>query len=329
MNESNVPQNTGRPNDEIDIFEFCSRMWETFKKFLSGSVNIIVSIIIFLIRKFLWIVSFSLAGMILGMILYGVSQPYYSSFLEGNTGRIDNSVLIDHINKLNQATKKPLLLANYLNISQEQAKSIRSIKAFYGIDVNRDGKPDYVDFDKTYNPKDTMQQRVSSYLYIKVSVYDESIFPILRIGLFRYINNNVYIQEMFRIDKQQRIDMVERIEKEISKIDSLQRARFRKESSVEKGNMVFSLNNEQKFALFYEDVISLYQQKQSIERSLKISDEPIVIVQDFTPLQQEEMPVLKYMLILGAFMAAMGVFCALIWQYRKKIWKLIREDSTK
>jgi len=329
MSESIIQQNTGRPNDEIDIFEFCSRMWTAFKNFLIAIKDLIITLIIFLIRKSLWIVSFALIGMILGFVLYSISRPIYASLLEGNTGRLDNAVVIDHINKLDRVTSKPALLANYLGINTEQAEAIRSIKAYYGIDINRDWKPDYVDYDEKYNPKDTMQVRVPSYVYIKVSVYDENILPILRKGLFQYVNSNAYIQELFEIDRVHRKDLLEGIKKEISKIDSLQRTRFRKETAVEKGQMNIRLNNEQRTDLYYDDILKLTEQMHFIDKSLKISDETIVVVHDFTPLQQEERPIVKLVLILGVSMAVLGIFCSLIWQYRKTIWELIKDESTK
>jgi hypothetical protein len=220
-------------------------------------------------------------------------------------------------------------LANYLNINVEQAKAIRNIKAYYGIDINRDRRWDYVDFKEAYNPRDTMQRRDPSFLHIKVSVYDENILPVLRQGLFKYINNNPYIVDYFEINKQQRIELLKVIEKEIGKIDSLQHARIRKETNVEKGQMNFSLNNEQDAKLFYQDILNLNNQKQYIERSLELSKGPIVVVQDFTPLEEEERPVTLYILVLGGTMAVLGLFCALCWQHRKRIWTLIWEDSTK
>ena len=339
MNESNMLQSTSKPNDEIDIFEFCSRMWTAFKKFLIGIKDLIVSFIIFLIRKSLWIVSFGMAGMLMGLLLHGISRPFYSSTLEGNTGGIydieqqnylggvDNSVVIDHINKLNQVTNKPSLLSNYLGMSIEQAKQIRSIKAYYGIDINKDMKHDYVDEKETYNPKDTTQIRVPSFVRIKVSVYDENIFSDLRTGLLRYINNNSFIQELYSIDKRQKEEMVKELEKEIQKVEDFQQARIRKESNFEIGS--FTLLNEPEPKLFYNDILYLIRRKQLLEKNLEISDEIIVIIQDFTPLEQEERTVLKYVGVLGASMVVLGIFCALLWQYRKRIWELIREDSTK
>jgi len=339
MNESNMQQNTGKPNDEIDIFEFCSRMWVAFTKFLIGIKDLFVNFIIFLIRKSLWIFSFGLAGALMGFLLYGISRPFYTSTLEGNTGGIydveernylggvDNSVVIDHINKLNKAVGKPLLLANYLGMSIEQVKEIRSIKAFYGIDINKDMKPDYVDVKETYNPKDTNQIRVPSFVQIKVSVYDESIFPNLRKGLLNYVNNNAFIQDLYRISRSQKEEMVQVIEKELKTIDDFQQARIRKESNVDQGSVVV-VGTEPEPRLFYGDVLSLQRRKQLLEKNLEISDEIVVIVQDFTPLQQEERTVVKYIAVLGTFMAVLGIFCALLWQYRKRIWQLIREDSS-
>ena len=341
MNELNIQQNNNKPSNEIDVFEFCFRIWMAFKSFIVYIKDLIVSILIFLIRKSLWIVSFALLGMILGYALYSVSRSYYTSTLEGNTGGIydpvkkryeggvDNSVIIDHINKLNLLTSKPSLLANYLGINIEQAESIRTIEAYYGIDVNKDMKTDYVDIRKTYNPKDTTQRRVSSFLSVHVSVYDENVLPALRKGLFQYVNNNVYIQELYRVDRRQKRELLVEIEKEISKIDSLQRARFRREEARgDKGQLVV-LGNESELKLFYSDVLSLYERKQNLEKTLEISDEIIVVVQDFTPLQQEEKPVLYYISLFGILMAVVGLIFSLFWQYRKKIWTLIREDSSR
>ncbi len=327
MSASNIPQDNRSSNDEIDIFEFCSRIWKTFKDFIISVKDLIVSIIIFLIRKSLWIVTFAIAGVLLGYLLYGVSKPRYSSSLEGNTGDLDNTVVIDHVNKLNQLTGKPKLLAPYLNIREEQARAIGSIKAYYGIDINRDKKPDYTDFKETYNPRDTTQVRVPSYIYLKVTVYDENILPLLRKNILLYINSSSYLQELSRINRQQKEALISEIESEISKIDSLQRSRYRKGAQSDNTQMFF-LGNESGLRLFHDDVLSLYKQKQTLERELKISDEIIVVVQDFMPLAQEVSPVLNYILTFGGVMAVVGIFCALIWQYRKKVWKLIKEDSS-
>jgi len=328
MSESNIPQNTSRPNDEIDIFEFCSRIWVAFKNFLINIKDLIVSFIIFLIRKSLWIVTFAVIGMILGYVFHSFSTKGYISSIEGETGGIDNTVIIDHINKLNQVKGKPSLLANYLGMSIDQVIAINYIKACYGIDINRDGKWDYVDLKNSYNPKDTMQRRVPSFVHIRISVNDESILPILRKSLLQYINNNTYIQVLFKIDREQKLALIKELDKEIEKITKLQEARIKKESNtVDIGQLLVAGTDQTR--LFYEDLLSLYSQKQSIQKNLEVSDEIITVIQDLIPLEFEEHSVIKLMAIFGGIMIILGIFCSLIWKNRKRILELIKEDTKK
>ncbi len=340
MSEIDTRQKNNSSNDEIDIFEFCSRIWHALKRGIIGIKDFIVSIIISLIRKSLWIVSFALIGALIGYLWHGVSRPYYSSFLEGNTGSIydeierkyiggvDNTIIIDHINKLDLLTSKSALLAGYLNMKGDDAKNIRSVKAYYGIDVNKDMKPDYIDFKDTYNPKDSTQIRVPSYIYIRVYVYDENILVPLRKGLLKYINDNTYIQELFKIDRKHKQQLIGEVSSEISKIDSLQRSRYRKDNQL--GNQqLFVMETSPKFDLFYKDMLRLYAKKQQLEKNVEISDEIITIVQDFTPMEQEENPILSYIIMFGGCFAVVGLFFSLLWQYRKKIWALIKEDVKK
>ena len=326
MNESNIQQNTGKPNDEIDIFEFCSRMWNVFINFLVGIKDFFVSIIIFLIRKSLWIATFAVAGVIFGLLIHGLSRQSYSSLLEGFTGRLDNTVVIDHINKLSVVKGKPDILANFLNITEEQAKEVKNISAYYGIDINKDNKTDFIDFDKKFNPRDTNQLRVPSYVYIQVSVYDESIFPALRQGLLQYIKSNTYISELFKISRDQQLQMISQIDVEIQRIDSLQQSRFRRDMHPNTHTII--MGAEPELRLFHEEKLGLLARKQHLERELEVSDEIITVIHDFTTLALEDNPKMIFILIFGGAMAVMGVFCALIWQYRKRIWKLITEDTT-
>ena len=326
MNELNNQRNIDKPNDEIDIFEFCSRVWMVFKNFLTGVKNFFIFIIILLIRKSLWIFSFAVAGIVFGFLLYGFSKTSYSSWLECNTGDLDNTIVIDHVNRLNQLSGKPALLANFLNITKEQAAKIGSIKAYYGIDINKDDKYDFIDFGETYNPRDSNQMRVPSLMFIKVTVYDEDFLPSLRNGLLHYIKNSLYLQELFKITRQQKEQMIVNIQTEIDKIDSLQRSKFRKRENGDNKQMIY-LSSETAPQTFHHEVLELHSKKQTLEQELKISEEIIVIVHDFMPLSEEVFPLYKSVFISSGIMAVLGLLCACIWQYRKRIRKLITENS--
>jgi hypothetical protein len=258
-----------------------------------------------------------------GFLFYTLSRTVYIASFEADTGGVDNSVVINHINKLDMAIKKPDILAKYLGLTAEQVKNIKSIKASYGIDVNGDGKQDYIDMDELYNPKDTMEHRVPSFVHVSVSLYDESILPDVRRGLFRYINDNALLQELFRIDKMQKEQFVEELKSEIAKMDTLRRVQMRKEMQADKGQTMIIIGNinEQKQAS--ADMLLLHEKIRELQKSLSLNREIIIVVQDFTELLQEEKTVLNVMLNFAAAMASFGLFFAMFWQYRMTIWGLI------
>ena len=345
MEESKIEQNKkSAEKEEIDILEVGSQVWYAFRKLFIGIKDLIsfiiillkditVSIIIFMIRKSLWIVSFALTGMILGFVFYNAIKPSFLFTCEGETGGIDNSVVIDHVNRLDLLKGDTVLLAKYLNISNKQAKEIRSIKACYGIDLTGDGKPNYIDFTgKRYNDKDSMQTRLPSFVHFRVSLYDRDMLPVVREGLFNYIKNNAYIKDLYQIDRQMRENLIKGLDKEIErldKIDSVQRERIsgRNEVGAEKGQLVLLNGSEPEIRLLYDDILSLFNQREQLQRHVDLIKEPVLIVQDFIPVQLEERPLIWYFLRFGGFMALLGILCAMIWQYHKKIWEMIKEDS--
>ena len=336
MNESNNEQNVGRTNEEIDLIELCSMAWEGVKNFFISIKDIFIAFIIFAIRKSLWIGSFALIGLILGLMYSNsIKKTYYSSMLEGFSGGVDNAVVINHINQLERIITKPEILANHLNISVEQAKKVHSVKAFYGIDVNFDEKWDYIDENDSSIPrslKDTVLIRVPSVFFIKVQLYDEDVLPVVRNRLFQYINDNPYIRSLYEIDRRQKEDMIAGYEKEINRIDrldSLQHLlRHSRDNGVEMAEKIYLFgNNESELKMFYRNIIELHTDKQELEREIEIANQPVIIVQDFVAAQWEEKTTSYYASSLCMIMGCMGLFCALLWQHRKRLWKIIMEDN--
>jgi len=323
MKEINSEQNQRNYNDEIDIFDFCFRLWKELKNILTIVKDYILLIIIFLIRKSLWIASFAVAGIICGYTIYVMSKQSYSSLLEGFTGCLDNKKVISHINRLSKLSDDPDLLASFLNITVEQAEEVKSVNAYYGIKINGSKNTDFIDFDDRYNPLDTNQMRVPSYVYIQVSVYDKSVIPELREGLLHYVKSNTYINEHFRVCRDHQQQIINQIDVEIQMIDSLQHSRFRKD--IHPNTQLVFMNMEPDFRLFHEEKLGLLSRKHQLEKELEFSEEIITIVHDFTPLAFEDNPKSIYLMISGSIMAVMGLFSALLWQYRKRIWRLIIE----
>jgi hypothetical protein len=94
------------------------------------------------------------------------------------------------------------------------------------------------------------------------------------------------------------------------------------------GEKIFLFGNEPELKLFYTDIFGLYSQMQSLERSLEISDKPVIIVQDFSPSMFEERSAFYYVVRLGLAMAFLGLIIAMVLPFRKTIWDLVLDKNT-
>jgi len=351
----NREETKGKAENEIDLLEVGSKMWNAGSKLWDALKSllfdlwklvsfiiillrdIVLSIIIFLVRKSLWIISFTIVGMMIGAGLFNFVKPSYLYISEGNTGGIDNSVVIDHVNRLDNMIGDTILIANTLNLTYEQAKSIRYIKACYGIDETGNGKPNYIDISgKKFRHKDSTQTRLPSFVQFRVSLYNKDVMPAVRNGLFQYLNNNNYIQELYRVDRQQREDLIVGLNKEIlrlDKIDSVQRERIlnkKEDIGTKEGQYVFfSAPPEPEIKLLYEDILPLFERKQVLKKHVELNKQPILIIHDFSPTDRVERPLAWFLIWFGGIMAVFGIICAMIWQYHKRIWEIIQEDSGK
>lgn len=320
-----------RPTDEIDLLELFNRMGRTILRFFNWVIFLIKSFFLLLIRKSIWIISFTIIGVLFGYLFYSNTPRFYSSQMVARSNSMNNYIIINSINLLNDLfyNKNYSALGTYLGTSLEQAKKIKSIDAYYGIDINKDGVADFVDYDDTYNPKDTTQKRLSDIFYLKIMVYDESVFSSVRDGIKRYISTNPYVEENNTVRKQQAERMIEEIEDEINKLDSFQKIQYFEVPKMQKtGSSQTILFNEKESKLYHNDIIGLYAKKQKLEKELLINPDPITVIQDFTQLSKAENSMVKIVTLWVIFFAILGFVSSLFWEYRLKIWTIIKSNSS-
>jgi len=321
---------TEQRNDEIDLIELFQKMGNGIKNMFNKLICLINSFFIFLIRKSLWIITFILFGFIISYILFTVTKRYYTSEMTARSNSMNNVLIINSINLLNDLfiSSNYAALGNNLQLTEEQARKIKSIKAFYGIDVNKDGLADFVDYKEIYNPKDTNQTRIGSEFYLQISVFDESVFPILKNSIKSYINNNPYVIENNDVRIRQAKDQIRVYKAEIAKLDTLQNIQyFEIPKSQKAGNNQMIVLNEKELRLYHQEKIGLNNLILALERDLTINPDPITIIQDFTQLSKTQNPITKFIKIWVPIFFVLGLICSLLWQYRKEIWKLIREKQ--
>lgn len=320
-------QNALRPNsnDEIDLLELFSRMGKSVIKSLNWIVNLLYKSFLLILSKAIWIGTFAIIGAAIGIVFYFVTPRFYSSQMVARSNSTNNVIVINALNQLNDLclNSNPTALAGYLGISVPQAKQVKSIQAFYGIDLNNDGVTDYVDYENTYNPKDTTIKRLKDVFYLKIEVYDESVFSAVRDGIKRYIWSNPYIAENNEIRKEQVTSMISAYDKEIQKLDSLQKDYYFNQLTQKAGNGQIIFLNEKDVKLFHNDMLGLVTRKQSLQKDLTLNPDPITVIQDFTQLSLAENPWTKYVKFWGLWFALLGFITGVSWQYRKSIFAFL------
>jgi hypothetical protein len=317
-------------NDEIDLIELFQKMGDGIKNLFNKLISLINSFFILLIRKSLWLITFTILGAIVSYALFTGTKRYYTSEMTARSNSMNNTVVVNSINLLNDLfiNNNYSGLAGNLKISEEQAKNIKSIKAYYGIDLNKDGLADFVDYKNTYNPKDTNQIRLGDVFYLQISVFDETVFPILKNSIKSYISHNPFIIENNDVRIRQSENQIQVLKGEIAKLDSLQNIQyFEIPKSQKANNNQMIVLNEKELKLYHEEKIKLNNLILAFERDLTINPDPITIIQDFTQLSKTQNPITKYIKVWVPLFFFLGLMFSLIWQYRKKIWFLIREKQ--
>ena len=301
-------------------------MWRGFKNAINWIINLIVKFFLLLIRKSLWIISFGIIGLVVGYIFYTLSKRFYSSEMTAISNSINNTYIVTSINLLNDLFKQKnySIAANSLNIDINRVQEIKSIEAFYTIDINKDGIPDYIDYKREYDPKDTLVKRLDSPFVIRVEVYNESVFDEVRDGIKNYIYKNKFVVDNNNERIRQNKALIETIEKEIRKLDSLQNVEYFELPQIQRAtsNQMVLLNEKER-KLYHSQKLALEREKLQLEKIQNINSEPITVVQDFTPLSKAENPYTMYAINYGLLFAALGFAISIFWQYKRDIYNLI------
>lgn len=327
---SNDQINRPQASDEIDLIELFNKIGNSIKKGVMWIINRLQDFILLLIRKSLWIISFSIIGAFVGYSFFKATPRYYSSQMVAVSNALDNNYIVSSINLLDDLFKggNHDIAANYLEIPIENAKQIKSIGAYYGIDVNKDKLTDYVDYTETYNPKDTSIRRITDFFYVKMEVFSETVFAQARDGIKKYINKNNFVIDNNQVRIAQSEELIKSIDQEIKKLDSLQRIQyFEIPKSQKANNTQMVVLNEKEMKLYHEQILTLQRQKLELEKDITIKKDPITVVQDFTPLSKAENPITKYLINWVALFSLLGFIVSLLWQFKKAIIQLIKDKQ--
>jgi hypothetical protein len=272
--------------DEIDLLELFRSMGRTILTGVKALGTGILISFVFLLKKWLPLGIALFISVGLSYILKKSQNPFYYSDMMIRSNTISNADMISYLNRLHYFCLEQNIeaVSQALSISLEKAKEINDIQAYWVIDRNNDGTPDYTDYKNKYNVYDTVNVRMPDRLAIKVNLTVPGDLAILKSGIFAYVNNNSQYRQKNEFRLVQINEMLIRLNYDIKQLDSLQKVKYfeetRSRQPEKNGQMIFL--QEQKTQLIYEDIYTLYTRKQNLDLQKDLYPDLITIVSDFT-----------------------------------------------
>jgi hypothetical protein len=280
MSENTTNKNAG--NNDIDLLDLFNRMGRTMNRWAQSVGKAILISIVFLIRRWLPLTFTILAAIGVSYFLKITSPSIYTSDLVLRSNVIGNEQMISYINRLQNLDKKSL--SETLKLSEETVDNIIGINACWIIDLNKDTIPDYVDYKNNHNIYDTTNIRMEDRFDIQVRIKSPQELNQLKDGLLNYIGRDPLFQQRNSIRLAQKMELIERLNLDISQLDSLQKVKYfeetRKRPDQNGGQIVFL--QEQNTQLLYRDIYSLYSIKQKLETEIDLYKGIVTVLNDFS-----------------------------------------------
>jgi hypothetical protein len=206
--------------------------------------------------------------------------------------------IISKINKLHAFCLEQNLdgLSEAMSMKPEQVKNISDISAYWIIDLNRDGTPDYVDYKDNHNVYDTINIRVQNSFDIRVKIGNNLDLSKIRDGIIKFIERDSLYQQKNNLRLRQNSDMLTRLNYDIKQLDSLQKVKYFEETrnTVPKNGGQIIFMQEQKTQLVYTDIYYLYTKKQLLESERELYKGIVTIISDFSVPTRRENGVMYY-----------------------------------
>ncbi|MCK9155057.1 MAG: hypothetical protein M0P12_02975 [Paludibacteraceae bacterium] len=227
--------------------------------------------------------------------------------------------LINTLDSYSQ-NKNKSLLKNALNVSEDNAQSIVSIKSYFFIDKLVNGTPDEVDFEKNFNPLDTMSTIMKDRLYIEVVVKDTTLLKNMTNSFNYYFSCNKLLKEENEIRLKQMDENINSTNIELIKLDSLRNYEYFKHNKDGIANMdKIVLMNEKEKKLYHEEILSLEKKRQDIQWTKEVNSQCVTFTSNFNidakPANRLTKSALKYMSI----MFVLGFFLSIFTTYKSDI----------
>ncbi|RIJ41466.1 Wzz/FepE/Etk N-terminal domain-containing protein [Pontibacter oryzae] len=284
-----------RYNDEIDLRLVFNRIGNAFERMGNG-LKYLLNIAI---KRFILILIFTVAGLGLAYAIFATARPYYTSSMTLVLSKIRNDFVETQLQSLSDMINEGNLVgvSEELEITPESAQSLKEL-SFSNLDDDMIGDDSVL---------------TGSPFKVELSLYQNSLFAAMEPAIVSYLENNSYFMRQKKIREQELRSMIEKLNQEISSIDSLKRAVGDPRGPVNGfvyGEPIDPTN-------LYKESIAMYEHKVELEAKLNSLDN-IQVVGGFTPRSMPTGPsLLKYLLIGGSVCFLFGLIIAVYLESNK------------
>jgi len=277
---------------EFNLIDLSKEISKTINKWFSNAKeSILFQISLFWKFKFLFIV-FILAGLALTILFDHSQKKFYKSNMTLQVNILNAQDFISQLNQINVKT-----YAKDLGID---VKQLRSINAFNYTDIDNNGIPELIDYNKNRLSTDSILRLYHPALIrIEVEVFDTTILDsTLAKQILVYFNKNKY----FKDKNQERYlylnNSIEIYTKEIEKLDSLQSLDYFKYRALQyQSNNVIVNSDAKTLHLYHETIINLKLKLQEFVTQKEFRKEIAEIKIPFNTNAIEENSMFKHLTI--------------------------------
>ena len=328
MSNENEKKTTN--HDEIDLFELMQRVRNSIRRIFNYILNLAYKILLFLIRRYVLIGIITIIFIAFGVVRYKTTTRLYSSSMEAISNAMPSIDMINYINNINTLFENDDKegVQNLLGFSKDEIDEIISLKAYKVLDYNKDGIKDKVDFEEDFIPSDTLVSM--SKLVVRIIKNTPNNDQDYQEKLINYINKNKYITDINSIRRKQLKELVIKYGTEIDILDSLQKKEYftkKEKISTQAGQLL--IMNEKDIPLYHDKIISMYKEKQNIEKTLELQLYPLTIIQDLSGSSKIENDLTSYLKLYGILGLFLSVLLAIIIEKLTLIKKVINDSKVK
>lgn len=314
--------NNTQKQDEIDLLSLFAKLGEFIKKATLGLIDLIGKVLVFLLRKWYYFAIAAILAVISALILSNTIEPHYSTDLVLKSNATTNQPIMTSLDKLGDyaATGNYEVLSKELNLSLEDASTLKGLETFWYYDIGKDGIYDGIDTEGRYL-SDTGVDKVEDEFVVRVAITNPGVVQNIEEGLKHYLESNSFLNAL---NDQRLSDLKANIyqtQYEIEKLDSLQKREYytnTEDLRQKEGQVVFT--SEKIIQTYHNDMFRLLRIKQEYETDLNIYSDVVTITERFSIPVQPNNGTINYVKKLTWYYMGLALLLAVVITFRKKIW---------